>query len=104
MESLSTDYLMTKNMESWKSDLPKADYETLSEKPADEIMHPKFGNVSQNRLREIVRVKNEELSMLKKENAKRINPENLQAIRQPETAKQIGSEKAYPTDKNNSRK
>ena len=35
-----------KNMESWKNELPKADYETLSEKPADEILHPKFGNVS----------------------------------------------------------
>ena len=40
-----------KNIESWKSDLPKADYETMSEKPADEASHPKFGNVSQHRLR-----------------------------------------------------
>jgi hypothetical protein len=26
---------MPKNVESWKNDLPKADYDTLSEKPAN---------------------------------------------------------------------
>lgn len=47
-----------KNVESWKHDLPKADYETLSEQPADEVSHSKYGNVSHHRLREIVRAKN----------------------------------------------
>ena len=70
-----------KNMESWKQDLPKADYDSLSEKPADDVSHPKFGNVSQHRLREIVRAKNEELSMMKKETAKKINPEAPGSIR-----------------------
>ncbi len=47
-----------KNYESWKMELPKADYDTLSEKLSDEVTHPKFGQISQNRLREIVRAKN----------------------------------------------
>jgi NIMA (never in mitosis gene a)-related kinase 1/4/5 len=50
-----------KNLESWKNDLPKADYDTMSEKPADEVLHSKYGIVSQNRLREIVRSKNVEV-------------------------------------------
>ena len=70
-----------RNMESWKQDLPKSDYDTLSEKPAEEIRHPKFGNVSQQRLREIVRAKNEELNMMKKDTAKKVNPEAPGSIR-----------------------
>lgn len=64
-----------KNIRSWKNELPKADYDTLSEKPADEVSHPKYGNISQSRLREIVKSKNEEMALARKGPAKKVNPE-----------------------------
>lgn len=43
--------------------------------------HPKFGNISQNRLREIVRLKNEENFISKKETLKRIEPDSVATLR-----------------------
>lgn len=40
-----------KNFSSWKQELPKSDYDTMSEKPSETYMHPKFGHISQSRLR-----------------------------------------------------
>jgi NIMA (never in mitosis gene a)-related kinase len=71
---------LPKNYDSWKDELPKADYDTSSDRDSDSE-HPKYGQISQNRLREIVRSKNEE-SLAKKETNKRINPEVPPTVRQ----------------------
>lgn len=71
---------LPKNYDSWKDELPKADYETSSDRESDSD-HPKYGQISQNRLREIVRSKNEE-SIAKKETVKKINPEVPTTMRQ----------------------
>jgi hypothetical protein len=44
--------------------------------------HPRFGNINQNRLREIVRMKNEENNLSKKDIIKKIDATNVTTLRQ----------------------
>ena len=77
----------------------------MSEKPADEASHPKFGNVSQHRLRQIVRAKKEELNMMKKDVSKKMNPQNPpQSIRNLELAKPNNPDKILPSEKSSVKK
>lgn len=66
-------------MESLKNDLPKADYTTFSEKSLQLDRPNRFEGIDQNRLREIVRLKNAEM---KREQAKRVHSEVPLTLRQ----------------------
>ena len=78
-----------KNYGSWKDELPKANYG--DEPPEEETTtHPKFGSINQNRLREIVRMKNEENnSFSRKDIAKKVEAQNVATLRQYEPKTQI---------------
>lgn len=69
-----------KNYGSWKDELPKANYGT--EPPEEESTHPKFGHINQNRLREIVRMKNEENNFSRKDINKKNDVQNVATLRQ----------------------
>ena len=60
--------------------MPKSDYDTLSEKGNQEYIHPRFGHVSQNRLREIVKSKNQDMD-IKKKGAELKKPDDSQGAR-----------------------
>jgi hypothetical protein len=88
-----------KNYGSWKDELPKANYDT---EPAEDemITHPKFGSINQNRLREIVRMKNEENNFSRKDIAKKIDAQNVATLRQYDSKAQAERPPLPPPRKN----